>query len=80
MAQVGGLLLMNTVPNPEEKVGYFMSMDKVKWRKPVIPGDQLIFEVEMVQFRRNVCKMRGVGRVDGKIVAEANMMARISDR
>ena len=79
MAQVGGLLLMDTVPNPEEKVVYFMSMDKVKWRKPVIPGDQLIFEVEMVQFRRNVFKMRGVGRVDGKIVAEANMMARIID-
>ncbi len=79
MAQVGGLLLMDTVPNREEKVVYFMSMDKVKWRKPVIPGDQLIFEVEMVQFRRKVCKMRGVGRVDGKIVAEANMMARIID-
>ena len=80
MAQVGGLLLMDTVPNPEDKVVYFMSMDKVKWRKPVVPGDQLIFEVKMVQFRRNVCKMRGVGRVDGKIVAEADMMARIVDR
>ena len=79
MAQVGGLLVMDTVPKPEEKVVYFMSMDKVKWRKPVIPGDQVIFEVEMVQFRRNVCKMRGVGRVDGKIIAEANMMARIID-
>ena len=80
MAQVGGLLLMDTVPNPEDKVVYFMSMDKVKWRKPVIPGDQLIFEVKMVQFRRSVCKMRGVGRVDGKIIAEADMMARIIDR
>jgi len=68
------------VSDPENKVVYFMSLDKVKWRKPVIPGDQLIFEVEMLQFRRNVCKLRGVGRVDGKVVAEADMMAGIVDR
>ena len=80
MAQAGGLLLMDSVAEPENKVVYFMSLDKVKWRKPVVPGDQLIFEVEMVQFRRNVCKLRGVARVDGKVVAEANMMAGIVDR
>ena len=80
MAQVGGLLLMDTVDDPAEKVVYFMSLDNVKWRKPVIPGDQLVFEVKMVQFRRNVCKIRGVGRVDGKVVAEADLMARIIDR
>ena len=80
MAQAGGLLLMDMVSEPENKVVYFMSLDKVKWRKPVIPGDQLVFEVEMIQFRRNVCKLRGVGKVDGKVVAEANMMAGIVDR
>ena len=80
MAQAGGLLLMDMVPDPENKVVYFMSLDNVKWRKPVIPGDQLVFEVEMVQFRRNVCKLRGVGKVDGKVVAEADMMAGIVDR
>ena len=80
MAQVGGLLLMDTVADPEDKVVYFMSLDRVKWRKPVIPGDQLVFEVEMVQFRRNVCKIRGVGRVDDQVVAEADLMARIMDR
>ena len=80
MAQVGGLLLMDTVADPEDKVVYFMSLDKVKWRKPVIPGDQLVFEVKMIQSRRNVCKIRGVGRVDDKVVAEANLMARIMDR
>jgi UDP-3-O-[3-hydroxymyristoyl] N-acetylglucosamine deacetylase/3-hydroxyacyl-[acyl-carrier-protein] dehydratase len=80
MAQVGGLLLMDTVSDPEDKVVYFMSLDNVKWRKPVIPGDQLVFEVQMVQFRRNVCKIRGVGRVDDKVVAEADLMARIVDR
>ena len=80
MGQVGGLLLMDAVENREDKVVYFMSMDNVKWRRPVTPGDQIVFEVEMLQFRRHVCRMRGVGRVAGHIVAEAEMMARIVDR
>ena len=71
---------MDMVSDPENKVVYFMSLDNVKWRKPVVPGDQLILEVEMVQFRRNVCKLRGVAKVDGKVVAEADMMAGIVDR
>ncbi|MEX0980034.1 MAG: bifunctional UDP-3-O-[3-hydroxymyristoyl] N-acetylglucosamine deacetylase/3-hydroxyacyl-ACP dehydratase [Gemmatimonadota bacterium] len=80
MAQVGGLLLMDAIENPEDKVVYFMSLDKVKWRRPVTPGDQIVFEVEMLQFRRHVCKMRGEGFVDGNLVAEAELMARIVDR
>ncbi|MDT8368336.1 MAG: 3-hydroxyacyl-ACP dehydratase FabZ [Longimicrobiales bacterium] len=80
MAQVGGLLLMDAVENPEEKVVYFMSLDNVKWRRPVIPGDQILFEVELVRFRRGVCRMRGVGRVDGEVAAEAELMARVMDR
>lgn len=80
MGQVGGLLLMDAVENPEDKVVYFMSLDNVKWRRPVTPGDQIRFELEMLQLRRHVCKMRGVGFVDGQVVAEADMMARIVDR
>ncbi len=80
MAQVGGLLLMDQVDDPDSKVVYFMSLDNVKWRRPVTPGDQLVFELELVQFRRHVCRMRGVGKVDGKVVAEADLMARIMDR
>jgi UDP-3-O-[3-hydroxymyristoyl] N-acetylglucosamine deacetylase/3-hydroxyacyl-[acyl-carrier-protein] dehydratase len=80
MAQVGGLLLMDAIENPENKVVYFMSLDNVKWRRPVTPGDQIRFELEMLQLRRHVCRMRGVGRVDGQVVAEAEMMARIVDR
>jgi 3-hydroxymyristoyl/3-hydroxydecanoyl-(acyl carrier protein) dehydratase len=80
MAQVGGLLLMDAVENPEDKVVYFMSLDNVKWRRPVTPGDQIVFQVEMVQLRRHVCRMRGVGYVDEKVVAEADLMARIVDR
>jgi UDP-3-O-[3-hydroxymyristoyl] N-acetylglucosamine deacetylase/3-hydroxyacyl-[acyl-carrier-protein] dehydratase len=80
MAQVGGLLLMDAVEDPKSKVVYFMTLDNVKWRRPVTPGDQIVFELEMLQLRRHVCKMRGIGRVDGHVVAEAELMARIMDR
>ncbi|MEQ8329672.1 MAG: bifunctional UDP-3-O-[3-hydroxymyristoyl] N-acetylglucosamine deacetylase/3-hydroxyacyl-ACP dehydratase [Longimicrobiales bacterium] len=80
MAQVGGLLLMDAVEDPASKVVYFMSLDNVKWRRPVTPGDTLVFELEMLQFRRHVCKMRGEAFVDGHRVAEADLMARIVDK
>ena len=80
MAQVGGLLMMDSVDNPEGKVVYFMSLNNVKWRRPVTPGDQILFEMEVVNIRRRACKMRGRGRVDGKVVAEAEMTARIVDK
>jgi UDP-3-O-[3-hydroxymyristoyl] N-acetylglucosamine deacetylase / 3-hydroxyacyl-[acyl-carrier-protein] dehydratase len=80
MAQVGGLLMMDSIENVEDKVVYFMTMDNVKWRRPVTPGDQVRFELEMLQFRRHTCRMRGVGYVEGQVVAEAEMMARIVDR
>ena len=80
MAQVGGMLLMDTVTEPETKIVYFMSLDNVKFRRPVTPGDQIRFELEMVQFRGRTCRMKGVGKVEGQIVAEAEMMARVVDR
>jgi UDP-3-O-[3-hydroxymyristoyl] N-acetylglucosamine deacetylase/3-hydroxyacyl-[acyl-carrier-protein] dehydratase len=80
MAQVGGLLLMDAVEDPEGKVVYFMSLDNVKWRRPVTPGDTVVFEVEMLQFRRGICKMRGVGLVNGQVVTEADLMARVMDK
>ena len=80
MAQVGGLLLMDSVDDPQRKVVYFMSLNNVKWRRPVTPGDQVLFEVEVVTVRRMAWKMRGKGRVDGKVVAQAEMTARIVDK
>jgi UDP-3-O-[3-hydroxymyristoyl] N-acetylglucosamine deacetylase/3-hydroxyacyl-[acyl-carrier-protein] dehydratase len=80
MMQVGGLLLMDAIENPDEKVVYVMALDNVKFRRPVTPGDQVRFELEMLQVRRHVCRMRGTGFVDGQVVAEAEMMARIVDR
>lgn len=80
MAQVGGMLLLGSVEDPENKVVYFMSLDNVKWRRPVKPGDQLIFELVVTQIRGTVCKMRGVARVDGELVTEADMAAMVRDR
>jgi len=80
MAQVGGMLMMGTVDDPEAKVVYFMSLDHVKFRRPVVPGDQLRMELEMLQQRPRTCRMRGVAYVDGQAVAEAEMMAHIVDR
>jgi UDP-3-O-[3-hydroxymyristoyl] N-acetylglucosamine deacetylase/3-hydroxyacyl-[acyl-carrier-protein] dehydratase len=80
MAQVGGLLLLGLYDEPQTKVVYFMSLDNVKFRKPVKPGDQLRLELEMVQVRGAVCRMRGVARVDGETVAEADMAAMVRDR
>ncbi len=80
MAQVGGLLLMDAIDEPENKVVYFMSLDNVKWRRPVTPGDQIVFELEMLQLRKHVCRMRGVGSVNGNVVAEGELMARIVDK
>ena len=80
MAQVGGILLMGQVEDYQSKVVYFMSLDNVKFRRPVKPGDQLHFELDMIQIRGPVCKMRGVARVDGEVVCEADMAAMVRDR
>jgi UDP-3-O-[3-hydroxymyristoyl] N-acetylglucosamine deacetylase/3-hydroxyacyl-[acyl-carrier-protein] dehydratase len=80
MAQCGGLLLMDKVEKPDDKVVYFMTMDKVKFRRPVIPGDTLVLELEVVQFRRQVCRMTGRALVDGHVVAEGEFMAGIMDK
>ncbi|HTK57118.1 MAG TPA: UDP-3-O-acyl-N-acetylglucosamine deacetylase [Gemmatimonadales bacterium] len=82
MAQVGGMLLMDLVPEEQRKqtVVYFMSLDNVKFRRPVLPGDQLRQELEMVQFRGKTCKMSGKAYVDGNLVCEADMMARVVDK
>ena len=57
-----------------------MSLDNVKFRRPVKPGDQLRFELDMIQIRGMVCKMRGVAKVDGEVVCEADMAAMVRDR
>lgn len=79
MAQAGGLLLLDLFDSATQVV-YFLGLDEVRFRQPVVPGDQLELEVEIVQRRGSLFKMRGVARVDGKVVAEGSMMARFVDR
>jgi UDP-3-O-[3-hydroxymyristoyl] N-acetylglucosamine deacetylase/3-hydroxyacyl-[acyl-carrier-protein] dehydratase len=78
MAQVGSILLLR-VPGHAGKIGYFMSADSVKFRKPVVPGDTLFIEVELVQRKRLVLKARGRCLVNGEVVSEAEMMFGIVD-
>ena len=76
MAQAGGLLAYES--GPADKHGqliYFMGMDKVRFRKPVVPGDQLIFEARILRMRTKVAKMAGTAFVDNQLVAEAELMA-----
>ena len=80
MAQAGGMLLMGAIENPQSKVVYFTSLNNVKWRRPVKPGDQLRFELDLLQVRGTLAKMKGVAKVDGEVVAEAEMGAMVRDR
>jgi UDP-3-O-[3-hydroxymyristoyl] N-acetylglucosamine deacetylase/3-hydroxyacyl-[acyl-carrier-protein] dehydratase len=80
MAQVGGMLLLGAIEDPQSKVVYFTSLNNVKWRRPVKPGDQLRFELDLLQVRGTMCRMQGVAKVDGEIVAEAEMGAMVRDR
>ncbi|MBI4419053.1 MAG: bifunctional UDP-3-O-[3-hydroxymyristoyl] N-acetylglucosamine deacetylase/3-hydroxyacyl-ACP dehydratase [Ignavibacteriales bacterium] len=80
IAQAGGVLLLNGLENPGDKLVYFMALNNVKFRKPVVPGDQLILDVEMVSRRSKVIQVKGKAFVDGMIVAEGEFMAMIVDR
>jgi 3-hydroxymyristoyl/3-hydroxydecanoyl-(acyl carrier protein) dehydratase len=80
MAQVGGVLLMEKLPDADRKVVYFMTIDGVKFRRPVTPGDTLVIDVEVLQFRRGVCKLRGRALVEGRLAAQAELMASVVDR
>jgi beta-hydroxyacyl-ACP dehydratase FabZ len=80
MAQTGGVLALKSAPDPSKKVIYFMSIDKAKFRKPVTPGDQIRFELDLIKHRGNIRVLKAVALVDGSVVAEAEMMAMIVDR
>ncbi|MDP4116749.1 MAG: bifunctional UDP-3-O-[3-hydroxymyristoyl] N-acetylglucosamine deacetylase/3-hydroxyacyl-ACP dehydratase [Bacteroidota bacterium] len=80
LAQTGGILLLNSLPNFEEKLVMFMQINNAKFRKPVVPGDQLYFEVELKTKKAKYFTMSGKAYVDNVLVAEADFMAGITDR
>ena len=80
MAQAGGVLALLSDPEPEKKVLYFMSIDKAKFRKPVVPGDQVRIELDVTRQRGNIKSFKALALVDGAVVAEAEMMAMIVDK
>ena len=80
MAQAGGVLLLEAVKNPENKLVFFIGLENVKFRQQVVPGDTLRFELDMLMFRRNTCKMAGKTFVGDKLVAEAELKAMVVER
>ena len=71
---------MTTVPDPSDKLVFFAKIDKVKFRKPVVPGDRLVFELTTIKMKDKLCIMRGEAFVDGQPVAEAEFMAMLVDK
>ncbi len=81
MAQCGGVLVLSSVPDPENYLTYFMKMDKVKFKQKVLPGDTLIFRAELISpIRRGICHMQSYGYANGKLVVEAELMAQIAKK
>lgn len=78
MAQTGGILILNTMPNPQDYVTYFLMIDRARFRNPVVPGDTLVFKLELTApIRRGLCEMSAVAYVGNKIAAEAQLTAQI---
>ncbi|MFD2697869.1 bifunctional UDP-3-O-[3-hydroxymyristoyl] N-acetylglucosamine deacetylase/3-hydroxyacyl-ACP dehydratase [Mesonia sediminis] len=78
MAQTGGILILSTVPDPENYLTYFMKIDNVKFKQKVVPGDTLIFKCDLISpIRRGICHMQGYAYANGKLCAEAELMAQI---
>ena len=78
MAQVGGILVLNSVPDPENYLTYFLKIDQVRFKKKVVPGDTLLFKLELIEpIRRGIANMRGLAFVGDQVVMEGVMMAQI---
>jgi beta-hydroxyacyl-ACP dehydratase FabZ len=80
MAQVGGCLILAGQTNPSEKLCYLSGIDRARFRRPVVPGDQIIFTVDQIAVRQHVFKARGEARVDGHLCAEAEILSTVLDR
>ena len=80
LAQAGAVLLLHDMEDRASKLVYFTGIDKARFRRTVIPGDQLRLELEVLKLRARTCKMRGVATVEGKPAAEAEILSALVDR
>ncbi|GIU76796.1 MAG: 3-hydroxyacyl-[acyl-carrier-protein] dehydratase FabZ [Bryobacteraceae bacterium] len=80
MAQVGGVLVLKTVPDRKSKLVLFASIEEAKFRRPVLPGDTLIIECKTLKRKETVVKMQGTATVNGQVVAEGIVMCKLIDR
>src|SRR5258707_2324451 len=79
MAQTGGLLLLTEVPDREKKLLYFVAVDGARFRRPVVPGDQLRIEMNVLSWRGDFCKLEGKATVAGQLAAEATLICQMVD-
>ena len=80
MAQVAGILVLSSIPNRKTKLVLLAAVNEAKFRKPVVPGDQLRIEMKVIKRKATIAKMNGVATVNGVVVAEAEMMCKLADR
>jgi 3-hydroxyacyl-[acyl-carrier-protein] dehydratase len=80
MAQTGGVLVLRDIPDSKNKLVLFASIEKAKFRRPVVPGDQLRLELDVLSLRETFCRMQAKAFVDGQIVAEAIILCKITPR
>ena len=80
MAQAAGILVAKLAPHTRGRIMFLASVEEAKFRKPVVPGDQLRLEMKMLRLKHTVAKIQGVATVDGQVVAEATLMCKLTDR
>ncbi len=80
MAQVGGILVGEVAPHTRGMVMFLASVEEAKFRKPVVPGDQLRIEMKLLKLKYSVAKMQGIAKVDGQVVAEARLLCKLADQ
>lgn len=79
IAQAGGILLYHSIPDPENKFVFLSKIDKAKFRKPIIPGDQIRIEVDILKLKNRICQIMGKALVEGEIAAEGEILAAVLD-
>jgi 3-hydroxymyristoyl/3-hydroxydecanoyl-(acyl carrier protein) dehydratase len=80
MAQCAGVLVLKSIPDRHNKLVFLASVDEAKFRRPVVPGDQLRMEMKVVKWKSSIAKFSGVATVDGQVVAEATVMCKLNDK